>query len=207
MRRKPLIHKEYADHWSEEPRSIQYQDFLTTCRNSFAQDKQSFDPSKRFNSLDGDQELIDSYHQQYKKAYIEQWNHIQHVFEACLRKKDPKRHNIVQCFNDEIVTIDHYHTQLFYNERWELFKISYEESNRDLNQIHIIPISKKEKEKAISIKQQKQMRWVQYWNEHQQENISSYAKMTKKEWLESEGISEIDFITAEILVRQQDLSN
>ena len=207
MRRKPLIHQEYADHWSEEPRSIQFQDFLIKCRNSFAQDKQSFDPSKRFNSLDGDQELIDLYNQQYKKAYIEQWNDIQQVFEACLRKKDPKRHNIVQCFNDEIVTIDHYHTQLFYNERWELFKISYEESDRDLNQIHMIPISKKEKEKAISIKQQKQMRWVQYWKEHQQENISSYAKMTKKEWLESEGISEIDFITAEILVRQQELSN
>ena len=207
MRRKPLIHQEYADHWSEEPRSIQFQDFLIKCRNSFAQDKQSFDPSKRFNSLYGDQELIDLYNQQYKKAYIEQWNDIQQVFEACLRKKDPKRHNIVQCFNDEIVTIDHYHTQLFYNERWELFKISYEESNRDLNQIHMIPISKKEKEKAISIKQQKQMRWVQYWKEHQQENISSYAKMTKKEWLESEGISEIDFITAEILVRQQEFSN
>lgn len=207
MRRKPLIHQEYADHWSEEPRSLQFQNFLTKCRNSFAQDKQSFDPSERFNPPNGDQKLIDIYNQQYKKAYIEQWNDIQRAFEACLRKKDPKRHNIVQCFNDEIVTIDHYHTQLFYNERWELFKISYEESNRDLNQIHMIPISKKEKEKAISIKQQKQMRWVQYWKEHQQENISSYAKMTKKEWLESEGISEIDFITAEILVRQQELSN
>ena len=206
MRRKPLIHKEYADHWSEEPRSIQYQDFLTTCRNSFAQDKQSFDPSKRFSPLDGEQKLIDSYNQQYKKAYIEQWNDIQHAFEACLRKKDPKRHNIVQCFNDEIVAIDHYHNQHFYTERWELFKISYEESDRDLNQIHMIPISKKEKEKAILTKQQKQMRWVQYWREHQEEKISSYAKMTKKEWLESEGISEIDFITAEILVRQQELS-
>jgi hypothetical protein len=71
----------------------------------------------------------------------------------------------------------------------------------------MIPISKKEKEKAISKKQKKQIRWVQYWHEYQQENISSYAKMTKKEWLESEGISEIDFITAEILVRQQELSN
>ena len=50
------------------------------------------------------------------------------------------------------------------------------------------------------------MRWVQYWREHQDEKISCYAKMTKKEWLESEGISEIDFITAEILVRQQELS-
>ena len=49
------------------------------------------------------------------------------------------------------------------------------------------------------------MRWVQYWREHQVEKISSYAKMTKKEWLESEGISEIDFITAEILVRRQAL--
>ncbi len=204
MRRKPLIHQEYADHWSEEPRSMQFQDFLTKCRNSFAQDKQSFDPSKRFNPLNGDQKLIDLYNQQYKKSYIEQWSDIQRVFEACLRKKDPKRHNIVKCFNDEIVTIDHYHSQHFYNERWELFKISYEESNRDLHQIHMVPISKKEKEKAISIKQQKQIRWVQYWREHQQEKISSYTKMTKKEWLESEGISEIDFITAEILVRQQE---
>ena len=204
MRRKPLIHQEYADHWSEEPRSMQFQDFLTKCRNSFAQDKQSFDPSKRFNPLNGDQKLIDLYNQQYKKSYIEQWSDIQRVFEACLRKKDPKRHNIVKCFNDEIVTIDYYHSQHFYNERWELFKISYEESNRDLHQIHMVPISKKEKEKAISIKQQKQIRWVQYWREHQQEKISSYTKMTKKEWLESEGISEIDFITAEILVRQQE---
>jgi hypothetical protein len=29
--------------------------------------------------------------------------------------------------------------------------------------------------------------------------------MTKKEWLESEGISEIDFITAEILVRRLEI--
>ena len=31
----------------------------------------------------------------------------------------------------------------------------------------MMPISKKEKEKAILIKQQKQVRWVQYWREHQ----------------------------------------
>ena len=206
MRRNPLIHQEYADHWSEEPRSIQFQDFLTKCRNSFAQDKQSFDPSERFNPLNGDQKLIDSYNQQYKKAYIEQWNDIQLKFEACLRKKDPKRHNIVQCFNDEIVSIDHYHNQLFYTERWELFKISYEERNRDINQIHMIPISKKEKEKAILTKQQKQIRWVKYWREHQESPLADYAQMTKKEWLESEGISEIDFITAEILVRRLEFS-
>ena len=57
MRRKPLIHQEYADHWSEEPRSLQFQNFLTKCRNSFAQDKQSFDPSERLTPRMGTKNL------------------------------------------------------------------------------------------------------------------------------------------------------
>ena len=61
MRRRPLINKDYAEHWSEEPRSIQYQNFLTKCRNSFSQDKNLFDPIARFGSPEGKQELVSEF--------------------------------------------------------------------------------------------------------------------------------------------------
>jgi hypothetical protein len=205
MRRRPLIHQAYADHWSEEPRSIQFQEFLTNCRNSFAQDKRSFNPSERFNPLTGDQTLIDAFNHQYKIAYRQQWENVQRVFEGCLRKKDPKRHNIVECFGDEMISIEYFHNELFYTERWELFKISYEEADRDLQRTNIIPVSKKEKEAAIAEKQKRQIRWVHNWREHQTANLAGYAKMNKKEWLESEGISEPDFISAERLVRRLEI--
>ena len=202
MRRRPLIHQAYADHWSEEPRSIQFQDFLTACRNSFAQDKRSFNPSERFNSLTGDQKLIDAFNHQYKAAYMEQWKDVQRAFEGCLRKNDPKRYNMVECFGDEMIGIEYFHSEAFYTERWELFKICYDEADQVLERTHLIPVSKKEKETAIATKQKKQIRWVQHWREHQEAHLAGYAQMTKKEWLESEGISEPNFISAERLVRR-----
>ena len=204
MRRIPLINKDYAEHWSEEPRSIQYQDFLTKCRNSFSQDKNLFDPKERFRSPQGKQELVNEFIHQYKSAYIKKWKDIQRVFENCLRKNDPKRNNIVDCFADEMVCIDYFHSRTFYEERWEFFKICYEDSSNKLELTKIIPISEEEKKLAITKKHNKQIKWVNNWNEYQNEKLPNHEKMTKKEWLESECISESDFVSAERLIRRLD---
>ena len=121
-------------------------------------------------------------------------------------KKDPKRHNIVQCFNDEIVAIDHYHNQHFYTERWELFKISYEESNRDLNQIHMMPISKKKRKSDINKTTKTNALGSILARTPSGKNIKLCQDDKERMVRVGRYISEIDFITAEILVRRQELS-
>ena len=211
MRRRPLISKDYAEHWSEEPRSQQYQNFLSNCRNSFSQTKKDFYPSEIFESLDGDSFLIQKYNEKYKQMYIQSWIDIQKKFEACLRRNNPLRDNIVDCWTNEIVVIDFLKDELFYSERWEIFKIEYEEllktsdsSIKDnlMEKIQIIPISQNEKIKAVEFKYLGWKSMVRDWIKYNNSEMPDYARMTKKEWLESEHILESEFILAERYVRK-----
>ena len=211
MRRRPLISKDYAEHWSEEPRSQQYQNFLSNCRNSFSQTKKDFSPSKIFQPLSGDSFLIQKYNDKYKKMYIQSWIDIQKKFEACLRRNNPLRDNIFDCWINEIVVIDFLKDELFYSERWEMFTIEYDESlkifrssNKDnlIEKIQIIPISQKEKIKAVEFKYLGWKSMVRDWIKYNNSDMPDYARMTKKEWLESEHILESEFVLAERYVRK-----
>jgi len=211
MRKRPLISKDYAEHWSEEPRSQQYQNFLSNCRNSFSQSKKDFSPSKIFEPLIGDSFLIQKYNEKYKQMYIHSWVEIQNKFEACLRRNNPLRDNIVDCWANEIVVIDFLKDELFYSERWEIFKIEYEEllktsdsSIKDnlMEKIQIIPISQSEKIKAVEFKYLGWKSMVRDWIKYNNSDMPDYARMTKKEWLESEHILESEFTLAERYVRK-----
>lgn len=211
MRKRPLISKDYAEHWSEEPRSQQYQNFLSNCRNSFSQSKKDFSPSKIFEPLIGDSFLIQKYNEKYKQMYIHSWVEIQNKFEACLRRNNPLRDNIVDCWTNEIVVIDFLKDELFYSERWEIFKIEYEEllktsdsSIKDnlMEKIQIIPISQSEKIKAVEFKYLGWKSMVRDWIKYNNSDMPDYARMTKKEWLESEHILESEFTLAERYVRK-----
>ena len=103
-----------------------------------------------------------------------------------------------------MVCIDYFHSKTFYEERWEFFKICYENNCNKLELTKIIPISEDEKKLAISKKHNKQIKWVNNWNEYQNQKLPNHEKMTKKEWLESECISESDFVSAERLIRRLD---
>ena len=210
MRKRPLISKDYAEHWSEEPRSQQYQNFLSNCRNSFSQSKKDFSPSKIFEPLIGDSLLIQKYNEKYKQMYIHSWVEIQKKFEACLRRNNPLRDNIVDCWANEIVVIDFIKDELFYSERWEIFKIEYEEllktSNSSIkdyliDKIQIIPISQNEKIKAVEFKYLGWKSMVRDWIKYNNSDMPDYARI-KKEWLESEHILESEFTLAERYVRK-----
>ena len=211
MRKIPLISKDYAEHWSEEPRSQQYQNFLSNCRNSFSQTKKYFCPSEIFEPLHGDSFLIQKYNEKYKQMYIQSWIDIQKKFEACLRRNNPLRDNIVDCWTNEIVVIDFLKDELFYSDRWEMFKIEYEEllktsdsSIKDnlMEKIQIIPISQSEKIKAVEFKYLGWKSMVRDWIKYNNSDMPDYARMTKKEWLESEHILESEFTLAERYVRK-----
>ena len=187
MRKRPLISKDYAEHWSEEPRSQQYQNFLSNCRNSFSQSKKIF-LQVRY-SLIGDSFLIQKYNEKYKQMYIHSWVEIQNKFEACLRRNNPLRDNIVDCWTNEIVVIDFLKDELFYSERWEIFKIEYEEllktsdsSIKDnlMEKIQIIPISQSEKIKAVEFKYLGWKSMVRDWIKYNNSDMPDYARMTKK---------------------------
>lgn len=210
MKKRPLIPQDYADHWSEEPRSIQYQKFLIKCRNSLSQDKNLFNPEDIFNPLEGESRLKDTFNYKYKYAYINSWENIQKNFEACLRRNNPKRDNIVDCWNDEIIEIEYFQNEIFYKERWEFFKIEYEELvfkntfntfEEIINNIKIFPISTEEKIKAKKIKYYGWNLMVKDWIRHRDSTLPNYSKMTKQQWLESERISEVEFASAERYVR------
>ena len=208
MKKRTLYKKDYEDHWSEEPRSAQYQEFLTNSRKSFSTDKNLFNPKDRFNALSGDSDLINAFNQQYKLLYIDQWLKLQNGFEACLRRNNPIRDNIIDYWNREIIIIEYFHDEFFYNERWQYYKIEYEESfkkNEDkheiLNKIKIISLSNEEITKALKRKQMGWKTMIKDWQDHQNEILAGYAKMTKKEWLNTERISEREFASAERYIR------
>ena len=51
MRRRPLISKDYAEHWSEEPRSQQYQNFYLIVEIVFRKLKKILAQVKYFSLL------------------------------------------------------------------------------------------------------------------------------------------------------------
>ena len=51
-------------------------------------------------------------------------------FETCLRRNNPIRDNIFDCWINEIVVIDFLKDELFYSERWRMFTIEYDESSK-----------------------------------------------------------------------------
>lgn len=211
MRRRSLINKEYAEHWSEEPRSMQYQNFLALCRNSFSQNKNLFNPKERFSALSGESNWINEFNYQYKKIYKDEWSNIQNKFESCLRRNNPITDNIIDCWNNEYIKIELLHDEFFYIERWELFKMDLSEKLNTLDRNHDLQHIFKEtkiikilEDEIVKIKSIKQMGWksmVSDWIEHQKNNLDGYSKMNKKEWLHSERISEIEFASAERYVR------
>ena len=83
--------------------------------------KKDFSPSKIFEPLIGDSFLIQKYNEKYKQMYIHSWVEIQNKFEACLRRNNPLRDNIVDCWANEIVVIDFLKDELFYSERWKKY--------------------------------------------------------------------------------------
>ncbi len=103
-----------------------------------------------------------------------------------------------------MVCIDYFHSKKFYQERWEFFKICYEDNNNKLELTKLILISDDEKKLSITKKHNKQIKWINHWREYQKQKLPNHEKMNKKEWLESEGISEIDFIAAERLIKNKE---
>ena len=87
-----------------------------------------------------------------------------------------------------------------------MFEIEYDESlktfgssNKDnlMDKIQIIPISQNEKIKAVEFKYLGWKSMVKDWIKYNNSDMPDYARMTKKEWLESEHILESEFVLAE----------
>ena len=74
-----------------------------------------------------------------------------------------------------------------------------------MEKIQIIPISQNEKIKAVEFKYLGWKSMIRDWIKYNNSDMPDYARMTKKEWLETECISESDFASAERLIRRLDI--